>query len=58
MKIRTPNCECIVCEDNGRVVLRAVDSRGTYFAIKRMRQFVDAYLEESKTRDTTKTTPP
>lgn len=45
MKIRTPNCECLVCETDGRVVIR---SRGndTLHAIKRLRRLFDALIAE------------
>ncbi|MFA6132649.1 MAG: hypothetical protein WC869_01380 [Phycisphaerae bacterium] len=52
MKIRTPDCECIICQDNGEPIIKAVDRRGTYFAIKRMRQFIDAKIAEDKERET------
>lgn len=50
MKIRTPDCECIICHDNGEPIIKAVDRRGTYFAIKRLRQFIDAFEKEKAER--------
>jgi hypothetical protein len=49
MKIRTPDCECIL-EEDGVIIIRAVDPRGTYFAIKRLRQFIDALIAENAER--------
>lgn len=54
MKIRTPNCECIICHDDGRPIIRSRDARGTYFAIKKMRQLLDAIAAE-QTAPPTKT---
>lgn len=51
MKIRTPDCECIICHDNGEPIIKAVDRRGTYFAIKRLRQFMDAWDTEKKEKE-------
>lgn len=48
MKIRTPNNECIICEDNGRPIIRSFDPRGTYFAIKNMRKLFDALIEDKE----------
>lgn len=66
MKIRTPDCECLLCADapfqcvrftaDGKaehymtdVLVRAVDVRGTHFAIKKVRQLIDHINAEAKT---------
>lgn len=53
MKIRTPDCECIVVGDDGVTIIRA---RGptTYHAIKKLRQLIDAMVAE---KETCKSTP-
>jgi hypothetical protein len=45
MKIRTPNCECIVCEDTGRPVVRSMGPT-TLKAIKTMRWLIDGLIAE------------
>lgn len=54
MKIRTPEGECLICHDNGEVIIRAVGAT-TLQAIKRMRQFVEAKIAEDAQRATTTT---
>lgn len=52
MKIRTPNCACIICHDNGEPIIQAVDQRGTYYAIKKLRQLIDAIEAEKQAAPT------
>lgn len=45
MKIRTPNCQCIICEDDGRSIIRAV-MPSSIQAIRAMRKLMDGMIHE------------
>jgi hypothetical protein len=45
MKIRTPDCECIIVGDDGVTIIRATGPT-TYHAIKKLRQLIDALIAE------------
>ena len=51
MKIRPTDRGCEILGTGDERILWSYDERGTYWAIKRLRQFCDAWAKELKTRE-------
>lgn len=50
MKIRTPDCRCLICTDQGEVILWS-HGPTTLHAIKSMRRLIDAMIDEKNIQE-------